>query len=250
MNDDGHRRTRSYVLRTTRMTPAQRAALDRGAAEWCIEWTGEEPPQPLTVNAIFGRTPEVGDVDGGSHAHEVGHSHSDRPRLLDIGFGMGRQLIAYAIEHPETDIIGCEVHKPGVGRVLAEIESAGISNVRILRHDVSEAVERLFAPEQFDRVHIFFPDPWPKKRHHKRRLIEPEFTVALTRVLRAGGVIVAATDWEDYALQMLEVFSATAGLRNRYEGFAPRQTWRAETEFERKGIAKGHTIRELVFERA
>jgi tRNA (guanine-N7-)-methyltransferase len=160
---------------------------------------------------------------------------------------MGAATALIAAQNPRTSYLGIEVHRPGIGRLLWEIQRRGLSNIRIIEHDAVEVIAAMnFKVHGF---HIFFPDPWPKKRHHKRRLIQRPFTGLLAGALETGGYIYMTTDWEDYALQALEELSAAGGLKNPYDGFAPRQDWRPLTKFEKKGIEKNRRVWELMFVR-
>ncbi len=221
---ENQRRTiRSFVRREGRITPAQRQALERLLPRYAL------PQGPVDLDAAFGR-----------HA----------PRHLEIGFGMGDQLLALAEAHPEVDFIGIEVYRPGVGRLLARAEAAGIGNLRVACEDAVECLARL--PEgALEAIYILFPDPWPKKRHHKRRLIQRPFTDRLARALAPGGRLHLATDWEDYAQWMREVLDETPGLVNRHpeHGFAPRPGWRILTKFERRGLRRGHGVWDLAYQR-
>ena len=169
------------------------------------------------------------------------------PRILEIGFGMGETTAAIAQEHPENDYLGIEVHTPGVGSLLKRIADLRLANLRIIQHDAVEVVEHMIAPAALDGVHVFFPDPWPKKRHHKRRLIQPAFVALLASRMKRGARVHACTDWEEYARQMLEVLSAEPALRNTAPGYASRPEARPETKFERRGLALGHRVWDLVF---
>jgi tRNA (guanine-N7-)-methyltransferase len=173
--------------------------------------------------------------------------HPEAPLVLEIGFGMGYATIELAEQNPGVNYLGIEVHKPGVARVLRRIEVRELRNLRIIHHDAVEVLRDMVEPEVFSGCHIFFPDPWPKKRHHKRRLVQPGFPEFLAPKLKNGAYVYLVTDWQDYARQMLEVFEDSAEFENAYEGFAPRQDWRPETPFERKGRAKEHEIHELYF---
>jgi tRNA (guanine-N7-)-methyltransferase len=174
---------------------------------------------------------------------------------VEIGFGNGENLLALATAHPEKDFLGIEVHRAGVGHLLLRAEEASLGNLRVMQHDAVEAFERQIAPGVLDEVLVLFPDPWHKKRHHKRRLVQPGFVALLASRLRIGGRLQLATDWEPYARQMLEVLSAEPSLRNRAEtgsvdpGFVPRPAWRALTRFERRGHRLGHGVWDLSFER-
>jgi len=169
------------------------------------------------------------------------------PRILEIGFGMGETTAAIAQEHPENDYLGIEVHTPGVGSLLKRIADLRLENLRIVQHDAVEVVEHMIAPAALAGVHVFFPDPWPKKRHHKRRLIQPAFVALLASRMKPGACVHTCTDWEEYAERMLEVLSAEPALRNTASGYANRPEARPETKFERRGLALGHRVWDLVF---
>lgn len=169
------------------------------------------------------------------------------PKILEIGFGMGETTATIAQAHPENDYLGIEVHTPGVGALLKQIVELNLKNVRVVQHDAVEVLQRMIAPATLDGVHLFFPDPWPKKRHHKRRLIQPPFVTSLAAKMKAGAYLHAATDWEDYAQQMLQVLSAEAALENTATNFAQRPDSRPETKFERRGVKLGHRVWDLVF---
>jgi tRNA (guanine-N7-)-methyltransferase len=173
-----------------------------------------------------------------------GNAH---PVTVEIGFGMGGATVEIAEQNPGMNYLGLEVHRPGIGRLLWEIERRRLSNIRIIEHDAVEALEQMTGDGFAAAFHVFFPDPWPKKRHHKRRLIKRPFTDLLARKLRPGGSLYMVTDWEDYACRSLEELDATPGLINAYEGFAPPRQWRPPTAFERKGLASRREIRELYF---
>ena len=174
----------------------------------------------------------------------------DAPRVLEIGFGMGDATAAIAAARPETDFIGVEVHPPGVGALLQRIEERALTNLRIVQHDAVEVLERMMAPATLAGVHLYFPDPWHKKRHHKRRLVQAPFVALLADRLAPGGYVHCATDWEPYAQQMLDVLRSEALLRNTAEGFAERPDWRPATRFEQRGLRLGHGVRDLLFRRA
>lgn len=219
------RRIRSYVLRTGRITDAQRAALE---ALW--PRYGLDPAVALDTRALFG---------------------TDRPMVLDIGFGNGEALAALAHSHPQRIYLGIEVHRPGVGQLLMRLEAEGIDNVRVYCADAVEVLERCIAPASLQGVQLYFPDPWPKKRHHKRRLVNPEFAALVASRLTAGGFFHAATDWEDYARQMLQVLDACPRLRNRAgPGRYPDwDTGRPHSKFERRGLRLGHGVWDLLYEK-
>jgi tRNA (guanine-N7-)-methyltransferase len=218
------RRVRSYVRRGGRITDAQARAVVELWPRYGIDFT----PAVLDLDAVFGRRAE---------------------RVLEIGFGNGDVLLALAAGQPHRDFLGIEVHDPGVGRVLAQAVRAGLTNLRVMRHDAVEVLEQQIPHESLDEVLIFFPDPWPKKRHHKRRLLQPAFVETLAARLRPGGVLRVATDWEPYAQQILEVLGACARLENCApdSGFAPRPPLRPLTRFERRGERLGHSVWDLEF---
>jgi len=217
---------RSFVRREGRITVAQTRALEQLLPRYGVA-PGDAP---LDLAALFGR---------------------EAPVHLEIGFGNGEALAAMAGAHPENDYLGIEVHRPGVGMLLRALEAGGITNVRVLCADAREVLERRIPDGSLSAVYIFFPDPWPKKRHHKRRLVQPEFVTLVQRKLRVGGVLHLATDWEDYAQQMLAVLAAADGLDNTAPGgqFVARPAARALTRFERRGHRLGHGVRDLVFRR-
>jgi len=171
------------------------------------------------------------------------------PKILEIGFGMGETTAGIAREHPENDYLGIEVHTPGVGSLLKRVADLGLTNVRVIQHDAVEVLEHMIAPNTLNGVHIFFPDPWPKKRHHKRRLIQPPLVALLASRMKPGADLHACTDWEDYARQMLEVLSAEPALANSAPGYAKRPAGRPETKFERRGLLLGHHVWDLVFKK-
>ena len=220
------RRIRSYVLRTGRMTPGQQRAFDEKWAQWGLEHSQGK----LDFDEVFGRS---------------------GPRVLEIGFGMGQSLVAMASAAPEKNFIGIEVHKPGVGRLLQSISDEDLSNIRFYCHDAVEVIRDCIADDSLDTVQIFFPDPWHKKRHHKRRLIQPEFVDHLRLKLKPGGVLHLATDWEHYAGQMMEVLGGAQGYTNTVAPgeFAPRPESRPMTKFEARGERLGHGVWDLLFTR-
>ncbi|MDR1249753.1 MAG: tRNA (guanosine(46)-N7)-methyltransferase TrmB [Treponema sp.] len=213
---------KSYVLRAGRMSPAQRRSYETLSPLFCVPFAAA----PLNFSQVFG---------------------NENPVTLEIGFGMGLATALIAQENPGQNYLGVEVHRPGIGRLLWEIENRGLSNIRILEADAAEVLEKMISPESLAAFHIFFPDPWPKKRHHKRRLIRRPFTEALAEKLRPGGYVYMTTDWADYGDWALAELSATEGLQNPYSGFAPGQDWRPLTRFEQKGIEKKLELRELYF---
>ena len=222
--EPGRRRVRSFVRRAGRTTVAQARAL----AELWPRYGIDRPEGRLDLDAAFGR-----------HAR----------RCCEIGFGDGAALASAAARHPEIDFLGIEVHEPGVGRLLLAIEKQELANVRIIRHDAVEVLDRWLPAGCLDRVNIFFPDPWPKKRHHKRRLIQPPFLESLHRVMSAGAILHMATDWEDYAEQMLEVTDACPGFDNAsgVGNYSERPDERPRTRFERRGLRLGHGVRDLLY---
>ena len=225
-DDKKHRRIRSYVLRTGRMTPGQERAFDENWARWGLEHSDGA----LDFDACFGRPGQ---------------------RVLEIGFGMGQSLVEMAAAAPEKNFVGIEVHKPGVGRLLHSMVDANVDNIRVYCHDAVEVLRDCIADASLDTVQIFFPDPWHKKRHHKRRLIQPEFVAHLISKLKTGGLIHLATDWENYAEQMMEVLTAAEGLSNQVGPgeFAPRPGYRPLTKFEARGERLGHGVWDLLFQR-
>ena len=211
---------RSYVLRQGRTTPAQNRALEALYPKYGLPFTGA----PLLASEIFGR---------------------DAPLVLEIGSGMGETTAAIAAAHPEADFLAVEVHGPGVGSLLNRIEALGLCNLRVIRHDAMQVLEHMIPDGALAALHLFFPDPWPKKRHHKRRMVQPEFAALAARKLAPGGVLHAATDWPDYAGHMQEVLAREALLEPAAGGFAARPA----TKFEARGRRLGHPIRELYFRR-
>jgi tRNA (guanine-N7-)-methyltransferase len=169
------------------------------------------------------------------------------PRFLEIGFGMGETTALIAQANPQYDYLAVEVHTPGVGSLLKQIDELGLINIRIIQHDAVEVLRKSLPSDSLSGVHIFFPDPWPKARHHKRRLIQPEFVRLLSTRVQIGGYIHAATDWEDYAVQMLKVFSEEPQLANTAAGYAARPAHRPVTKFEQRGLRLGHKVWDLVF---
>lgn len=218
------RHIRSYVLRQGRVSAAQRRAVDGLLPAFGIPYA----PALCDFDAAFGRS---------------------APRILEIGFGMGETTAQIAAAHPQNDYMGIEVHTPGVGNLLKLIEAGGIKNIRIIQHDAMEVVQHMVAPGSLSGVHIFFPDPWPKKRHHKRRLVQPPFIALLASRLAPRGYIHLATDWVEYADQMLAVLSAEPLLENMAKGFAPRPAHRPLTKFESRGLRLGHAVKDVVFKR-
>lgn len=219
-----HRPIRSYVLRQGRVTPSQERAVAELAPRFALEYA----PAPLDARAVFGR---------------------NAPLVVEVGSGMGETTAAIAAAHPEVDYLALEVHLPGVGALLQRIATAGLTNLRVVRHDAVDVLTHMVADGSLAGLHLFFPDPWPKKRHHKRRILQPAFAALAARKLVAGGVFHAATDWPEYAEHMLGVLSAEPLLENTAAGYAPRPAGRPLTKFERRGMKLGHEVRDLVFRR-
>ena len=216
------RHIRSFVLRQGRVSNAQRRAVDTLLPRFGIAYA----PAPCDFDAAFDRA---------------------APRFLEIGFGMGETTARIAADHPQHDYIGIEVHTPGVGGLLRLIEAQQLANIRIIQHDAVEVVTHMIAKASVSGIHVFFPDPWPKKRHHKRRLLQPAFVQLLASRLQPGGYLHAATDWEEYAARILDVFSGEALLINSAEGFAARPDYRPLTKFEARGLKLGHGVWDVVF---
>ena len=216
------RSIRSYVLRQGRISNAQRRANTELLPLYGVPFS----PAPLDLVALFGRA---------------------APKILEIGFGMGETTAAIAQQHPERDYLGVEVHTPGVGSLLARIAELHLANIRIVQHDAVEVLQHMIDPGTLDGVHIFFPDPWPKKRHHKRRLLQAPFIASLASKMKRGAVLHACTDWEDYAAHMLQVLTAEPTLQNTASGYATRPETRPQTKFERRGLSLGHRVWDLVF---
>jgi tRNA (guanine-N7-)-methyltransferase len=223
---DHPRSIRSFVTRAGRITDAQQRALTELWPKYGVAFTRE----PLDSRALFQR---------------------EAPRTLEIGFGNGENLLALASAHPQRDFLGIEVHRPGVGRLLLALEARAVANVRIICHDAVEVLGQQIPPRSLDEILILFPDPWPKKRHHKRRLIQLPFAQLLESRLVHGGVLRVATDWQPYALEILATLSALAGLQNLAAdgGFVARPTERAPTRFEQRGERLGHEVWDLAFRR-
>jgi tRNA (guanine-N7-)-methyltransferase len=209
-----NRPIRSYVLRQGRTTPAQKRALEELYPKYGIAFSAEKLA-------------------------------SSRPLVLEIGSGMGESTVEIAKAHPEADFVAVEVHGPGVGSLLNRIHAEQLKNLRVIRHDAIEVLGQMVADESLAAIHLFFPDPWPKKRHHKRRLVQPEFAALAARKLRPGGILHAATDWPEYAEHIAAVFSASDLFEPTERGFAERPV----TKFESRGRRLGHAVRDLVFRR-
>jgi tRNA (guanine-N7-)-methyltransferase len=219
-----NRHIRSFVLRQGRVSTGQQRALDSLAPRFCIPFKSER----LELTQTFGRSV---------------------PKILEIGFGMGDATSTIAAAHPQNDYLALEVHSPGVGSLLKQIEEKSLNNIRIIQHDAVEVLRDMLVENSLDGVHIFFPDPWHKARHHKRRLIQAAFIAQLTTKLKPGGYIHVATDWQDYAEQILAVLSAEPLLQNTSTNYAPRPEYRPETKFEQRGLRLGHGVWDLLFRR-
>jgi tRNA (guanine-N7-)-methyltransferase len=219
-----HRAIRSFVVRAGRMGTGQMRALEELGPRYVLPWSD----QPMDPQTVWGRT---------------------APVVLEIGFGMGGATAEIARHRPEVDFLGVEVHTPGVGALLKLIDEQGLENLRIVQHDAVDVLDRMITPASLAGVHIFFPDPWHKKKHNKRRLIQSEFVARLVTRLAPGGYLHCATDWQPYAEQMLEVLSAEPALENTADGYAPRPDYRPLTKFENRGLKLGHGVWDLVFRR-
>jgi len=227
MNDQlKNRPLKSFVLRQGRLTTGQKLALETQWPLFGVEFTGE----PLDFKEKFGR---------------------DAPITLEIGFGNGASLAQMATAAPERDFFGVEVHRPGVGHLLHLVGEGELSNVRVMHHDAVEIINQMIPDNSIDRIQVYFPDPWHKARHNKRRIIKPEFVALLATKLQKGGVLHLATDWEDYAIQMLEVMTAAPDYTNQAPegGYAERPDYRPLTKFENRGLKLGHGVWDLLFER-
>jgi tRNA (guanine-N7-)-methyltransferase len=222
------RAIRSFVLREGRLTAAQERAFSELWPRFGVDWT---PGAPLDPAALFG---------------------NDRPVVLEVGFGNGESLAEMAERDPERNWLGIEVHRPGVGHLLLEIERRGLTNLRVMRHDAVEVLRAGIEPGALEAVQLFFPDPWPKKRHHKRRILSRELVDLLARVIRSGGIFHAATDWAPYAEQMLDVLDGASDLFENTAGtgaYAPRPAVRPLTKFEQRGERLGHPVADLIYRR-
>lgn len=225
MSREFPRRIKSYVTRAGRISAAQQRALDQDGPRYLLPYE----PRPLDFAEVFGRT---------------------APTVLEIGFGMGETTAVIAGLRTDVNFLGIEVHTPGVGALLKQIAAHELTNLRIVQHDAVEVLESMIVPGSLAGVHIFFPDPWHKARHHKRRLIQPPFISQLTERLAPGAYIHCATDWQEYAEQMLEVLTAAPGLANSAEGYAlPTNPLveRPRTKFQERGLRLGHGVWDLVF---
>ena len=222
MPASSHPPIRSFVLRQGRVSNAQRRAVDTLLSVHGIAYA----PGALDFEQVYGRR---------------------APTILEIGFGMGETSAQIAQAHPENNYLDIEVHTPGVGSLLKLIAAAGLANLRLIQHDAVEVLEHMIAPAALAGAHIFFPDPWPKKRHHKRRLIQPGFVALLASRLAPGAYLHAATDWQEYAEQILAVFAAEPALANTAPGYAPRPDYRPQTKFESRGLKLGHGVWDVIF---
>jgi tRNA (guanine-N7-)-methyltransferase len=222
--DPTERRIRSFVTRAGRLSNAQGKAIEELGPRYCLSYSKEV----LNFDQVFGR-----------HA----------PTVLEIGFGMGDTTAAIAAAMPETNFLGVEVHTPGVGSLLKLIGEQGLQNLRLIQHDAFEVVTNMIASEALAGVHIFFPDPWHKARHNKRRLLQTPFVQLLSSRIVSGGYIHCATDWQDYAEQMLAVLGEEPSLQNTAKDYAPRPAYRPETKFEKRGLRLGHGVWDLVFQK-
>ena len=216
------REVKTYVLRIGRMTDAQERSYNELSPVWCIPFENKK----LNFVDIFGNT---------------------NPIIIEIGFGMGDVTAKLAQENPNINYIGIEVHKPGVGKLLSEIKKRDLKNLYIIEHDALEVLEQMIGDNSVNGFHIFFPDPWPKKRHHKRRLLQRPRTNLLAQKLAPEGYLYFVTDWFEYAEFALEELNQTENLVNKYDGFAEPQEWRGQTKFERKGLNAARSITEIFF---
>jgi tRNA (guanine-N7-)-methyltransferase len=222
--DLSKRHIRSFVLRQGRVTIAQQRAIDMSLPRFGIPYSA----QPINLAQTFGRP---------------------APKILEIGFGMGDSTATIAQAHPENDYLALEVHTPGVGNLLKLIDAQQLTNIRIMQHDAVEVLRDMIGDSSLDGVHIFFPDPWHKARHNKRRLIQAPFIAQLVQKLKPDGYIHVATDWQDYAEQVLAVLSAEPQLWNTATDYAPRPAYRPLTKFEQRGLKLGHGVWDLIFTR-
>jgi tRNA (guanine-N7-)-methyltransferase len=222
--DTAHRPIRSFVLRQGRLSQGQERAVATLGPKFVLPFAHA----PLNFAHVFAR---------------------EAPTIVEIGFGMGHATADIAQQQADKNFIGIEVHTPGVGSLLKMIDARGLTNLRIVQHDAVEVLTHMIPDSSLAGVHIFFPDPWPKKRHHKRRLVQPAWVKQLVCKLQLNGYIHLATDWQDYAEHILEVLRAEPAIRNTTNGYAERPAYRTESNFERKGLAKGHGVWDLVFTR-
>lgn len=224
--ENGWREIKSFVLRGQKLKDFQIQALKDHFHDYTIVY---DENKPMDFEAIFGNR---------------------NPVVIEIGFGMGESTLKIARENPDVDYLGIEVFLYGFSKLLANAAKEGIKNLKLMRFDAVQVLQDMVPDNSVDGFHIFFPDPWPKKRHHKKRLIQVPFATLLASKLKKGGYIYCVTDWEDYAAQMLDVMDKVEGLVNPYGGFAPERPWRPETGFERKGLEKEYVINEVWVEKA
>lgn len=219
------RKIRSFVMRTGRMTEGQQKMLDE---QWLVY--GLESEQKFNAEIVFGRQATL---------------------VVEIGFGMGDSLLQMAQNHPDTDFVGIEVHTPGVGRILRQANQLDLKNLRVYRHDAVEILANCFEDNIIDRMQLYFPDPWHKKKHHKRRIVQPEFAEIVRRKLKAGGIWHMATDWQAYAEHMVEIMAEAPGYCNNAgdQLYVSKPDYRPETKFERRGEKLGHGVWDMVFEK-
>lgn len=215
-------RIRSFIHRRSHITRGQQEALDTLSTHWVLPYQAS----PLNLDEVFQR---------------------QAPTILEIGFGMGETTATIAQTNPDTNYLGLEVFNAGVGALLNRIDQMDLQNIRIIQHDAVEVLEQMIEPETLAGVHLYFPDPWPKKRHHKRRLIQPPLVALLASRIQTGGYLHCATDWAHYAEQMLEVLSGEPALQNTCKGFCPRPETRPLTKFEARGLRLGHEVFDLIF---
>jgi len=222
-----NRTVRSFVRRSGRMTKGQLNALERLWPQYGMDFREDN----VDLNALFGRS---------------------APRILEVGSGMGDALVEMALTHPQNDYLGIEVYRPGIGSLLKKLDELGVTNVRVISEDAVVVLKQMIPDASLDAVCIFFPDPWPKKRHHKRRLIQTPFIGLLANKLKCGGMLHMATDWEDYAHHMMAVLNCIPGLINEagQHHFSPRPDYRPLTKFEQRGRRLGHQVWDLVFKKA
>ena len=217
------RKVRSYVLRAGRISEGQKNARKRLADKYLIPF--QKDPK-LDIGLTFG---------------------NNQPTYVEIGFGMGDTTVSIAKNHPQYNYIGIEVHPPGVGRALRLTDEANLSNLRIIEHDAAEVMQQMLEQNSLSGIHVFFPDPWPKKRHHKRRLINDEFIQILTSLLIPSGYLHIATDWEEYADEILETLQSNQNLKNSAIDFCERPSYRPTTKFELRGLKLGHDVWDIIF---
>ena len=221
-----HRPIKSYVLRQGRLTPGQERALEQAWPRYGVDYQGSA----RDLDTLFAR---------------------NAPKIVEIGFGNGDALLAAAQSDPHRDYLGLEVHRPGVGRLLLNADKAGISNLRVFHHDAVEVLNNEIADASIDEVRLYFPDPWHKARHNKRRIVQPEFVALIARKLKPGGMFHLATDWAHYAEHMFDVMEAAPAFRNRLgpRATAARPEWRIETHFQKRGERLGHEMFDLIYDR-